>query len=415
MSIISVLPSEFTNLLNASERLSGVTRRKEVYANAQSTVVNPNQPIKFFIANDGETVANDYKDSTVNFFAPGVISSGTGTFCSYSQPTGITCIFNKLEVQYGSVQVIQVLNYNLLFAMWLMSQPINTWLTTYNITMGCASTQTQANADFLNAAKWYSVPIGKICELLDVTWPSGLVKDQLQINLYLEQASNCIQTDYTGQNATYSVVNAQFHYSELELSPALGAMLREKRDSTGISIPYSTYGNYETNGINGSTSIQNVLPFSYQRFTGMLCVARNSALVNLQSTVNKLGAFELYNQLQSTKLKINNQYYPNDKCYGPIELYNHFLESYDIDFNKDTYAGSSWTTQMQINLSCAQFQNHLVVDNNMITGLDVSTSSSTLIHEMVTTGLPNTVLFDYYAQYIAMVVIGKGGSITLIE
>lgn len=407
MSIKSIIGKEL-DFFSDAERLSGIKENVEVYDNAQQQSVSAGQAVHIYVSNCD---AADFRDATLRFTFNGIAGSG-GTY-SATPDGGIAGIINKIRVLFGSQLVYECIDYNLLMSFWSLSQGVQAYQTSLNVLMGTNESLSTRTSNFSNANRVWTVPIGKICNILDKVLPIGRISNQMHIEIWLEQPQNCLSSDQTGPS--FSISNPQLHYKQLILTDEYKKALDAKLSSGVIQIPFVNYVNYITTIANTVTKQQNTLPWKYSRFISFFNINRDQVNISTQTYQTKFTNFLLYAQFVNSKARCNNKYYPADAVNGVTENYIQYLEAVDKNLNDDTNVGSNWSQYFNVSLSVTQYPKHLTENDESIQGLDISTSASTLIHEMILTGAPTLVQQDYFAQFMSLITIDGKGNLVYLE
>lgn len=390
------------------EKLAGVNKRTEsyVYPETGSNAYGPSNNIIRFRFNNGML---DFRDSMWEFNA--TCSATGGTYVRFSQ--GIGCIVNRLVLKIGSNTMIDTCNANLLYSLFNLSQDPGYLSTTATILEGYGNAASR-NADATNVNRFYNLKLGNICELLNIVWPADFIADQITLEIYLETASRCIETD--GTAPTYQVNFNQYHYGVFECTSEYMELVRNKIASDGIMIPYKAYENYVSTLTANSTNIQTVLPFKRQCLLSVLYAARNNANVSNPAINDKFETFLNYAQFSSARLKINDQYYPNDKVQNTYEAYLQNLEVWDCEYLLPIQYGADWTNNFIVSQSVTQNPRHLNPNGaqDIISGIDTSLSTSTITAEIILQagGAPVLEEVQYYGRFYGMMYIRPNRTIT---
>lgn len=387
------------------EKLAGIQKRIEsyIYPETGNNSYGPTNNIIRFRFNAGML---DLRDSFWEF--TGTCAATGGTYCRFSQ--GMSCVINRLRVLVGSNCMIDISNANVLYQLFLLGQDPGFLNSTAAVLMGYTS-QTVRNTDATNANRNYNINLGYICELLNIVWPSDFISDQICVEIYLEQANRCIETD--GTNPTYVINTNQYHYGAFECTEEYLSLVRDKINSGGIMIPYKSYENYVGNVTAGATNIQVVVPFKRQCLLGITYCARDNTVVSNPAISDKFQTFLNYTSFSSSRLKINDSYWPNDRVNNVYEAYIQNLELWCLEHVLPVQYGTNWPQYFVISQSVAQDPRHLD-HNDIISGIDTSQSTSTVTAELVLNSPGASVLEEvqYFGYYYGLMYIRPNKSIT---
>lgn len=387
------------------EKLAGVNKRTEsyIYPETGSNAYSPQNNIIRFRFNTGML---DFRDSMWEFNA--TCSATGGTYCRFSQ--GIGCLVQRLVLKIGSNTMIDTVNFNLLYSMFNLSQD-PAYLTTTAAFLEGYTSQATRNADATNTARYYNLKLGNICELLNIVWPADFISEQVTVEIYLENPNRCLESD--GTNPTYVVNFNQYHYGVFECTSEYYELLRGKIASEGVMIPYKAYENFVSTLPINSTNIQTVLPFKRQCLLSVLYVARNNANVSNPAINDKFETFLNNAVFNSARIKINDQYYPNDKVQNIYEAYLQNLEVWDKELLEPVQYGNDWVDYFIVSQSVTQNPRHLEM-NDVISGIDTSLATSTITAEIIlnSPGAPVLEEVQYYGNFYGLMYIRPDRSIT---
>lgn len=400
----NVIPKSL-DFFSQVEKLAGVQKRTEsyIYPETGNNNYGPNQIIRFRF-NAGML---DFRDSMWEFTA--TCSQTGGTYCRFSQ--GIACIVNRLVVKVGSNTIIDTIYFNQLYQLFLLSQD-PTFLTTSAAVLQGYTSASQRSTDGSNSNRYYNLNLGYICELLAIVWPADFISDQVTVEIYLEDPNRCLESDGTG-GITYVVNTNQYHYGVFECTEEYLGMVRDKIATDGIMIPYKAYENYVGNIVANATNIQTVLPFKKQCLLGISYCCRNNANIILPATNDKFQTFLNYSVYNSSRIKINDNYFPTDKVLNTYEAYIQNLEFWDVDHLEPVQFGNNWSQYFTLSQSITQDPRHLE-QNDIISGIDTSQATSTITAELIlnTGGAPALEEVQYFGQFYGMMYIRPNRTIT---
>jgi hypothetical protein len=393
----NVIPKSL-NFFDDIEKLAGVSERQEsyLYPETGNNAYGPQQSIIRFRFNAGML---DLRDSQWEFTA--TCSSTGGTYCRFSN--GIFTIVNRVRLLIGSQPVIDTIYFNQIFQLWLLSMDPNFITTTASILWGVGSQATR-NSDATNPNRFYNLNLSYVCELLGVVWPADFISDQISLEIYLEDPNRCIETD--GTSPTYVVNTNQYHYGVFKCTQDYLELVNKKIASGGIMIPYKAYDNYVSSISSGISNIQNVIPFKRQCLLGITYCMRNALTVASPATNDKFLTFVNYPVYNSSRLKINDTYYPNDRVLNTYEAYIQNLEYWCVMHTEPVDYGTSWPTYFVLSQSISQNPRHIDI-NDVISGVDTSMATSTITAELVlnTPGTATNQEFQYYGYFYGVLYI----------
>jgi len=411
MSITTIIPRDM-DFFSDIERLGGVERCVDVYENAQQQAVSGGQTMHFFFS---QCDAADFRDSFVRFSLQGNLN-GTGTVGAFQQ--GISCIFNRVRLLAGSDILIDILDFNLLYQNWIISNDINSVSSTLNIQMATSDNLATRQGNFTNNNKIYTVYLGWVATLLDKVIPVSALSKQLHLELILETPVNCITSDAV--NPTYTVLSPQYHYKQITFTSAYKQMLADKMARGGISLLYLNYSNYTIQVPASTTNISNTLPWKYTRMIGFNCIARNATNISSLAQDNKFSNYANSTIFVSGRVRVNNLYYPADAVNGNTEAFDQYLEFHDLKYNDNCLAATAWTADpgyFELDMNVNQHPKHLNANDWQIQGVDTSQSSSTIVHEVKfsSPGTATAQQWDYYVQFFSTMNINSSGNVNYQE
>ena len=307
--------AQFTDVIPESMKLTttrrGMACRRvpvKIRSEQQQYSSNGNKLIRFMLPNDS------LYDTRKGFLSFQVALQTTGG--TYRRiHSGIFSIIQRLRILANSTEIEDQRDYNRTYAaIWEMTQPIQ---VTSNIgvpTMGFGSQATR-NGLFPSSGSVYSF----VCPLLSGVLNTELLPmDNIQagvvLELYLDDAVNCVETDGTVPIITVS--NPEFHMERLEVDPSYRAFLRNKVATQGLNIGFRIWNRF-TNALN-TGSLQNItINTRNASMNGMINFLINSATIS-DPTVNDKFITWLptptggTGTLLSSQLKINGRTFPDE-------------------------------------------------------------------------------------------------------
>lgn len=397
--------------LQENFKYGGVISRQDVYQQAEQTSYLPNQKVQFYLPSN----MSDLRQHTLQMKINGTAYGAPATFTRFEQ--GISCIFNRLEVLFGSTTVMDIVNPNLLKTIIRYSSPKNYTDSTGKLLEGTGDA-TARNADFANANRVYAVNFN--CGLLNKVLPLNKVASQLIIRLTLADPTDCLVTDnVTGSAGTYQVVDPEFHYSVLVMSADYNQMYdRIVQERGGINICYRTFSNFQSTNslLTGVTNSQIVLPFRYSSVLAIMYVMRNAADLQNPLIEGKTTQFN-FNDIVGSRYKLDSIYYPTDTSRSVQDLYTEFLDTWNLGYYSDVLIGENYETttfvQSQPLLKHPKSNRDIQGELN---GLNTSSSGTSVIAEVrLGTAIPANQQMDFYCWHGVVVKLLANGSIMLFE
>jgi hypothetical protein len=152
--------------------------------------------------------------------------------------SGIFSIFQRLRVLVGSTEIEDLRDFNRLYALlWEIIQPIDVTGNLGVTSMGFG-TQLQRNALGATPSQGYACPLfsGVLnTELL----PFDNFNSSMQLELYIDDAINFVETD--GTSPQIAISNVVLHMERLELDQSYRAELRNYVATRGLTIGFRTW------------------------------------------------------------------------------------------------------------------------------------------------------------------------------
>lgn len=264
---------------------------------ASSYASNSTNIIRFFFNNTGIV---DFTRGFLAFDLTLTTPGGTSTYMRVEQ--GIWNLFNRIRLTTGG-ELEDMREYGRLHTL--------IWETHRDPDVGAAlgelwgyGTQAQRNTWGATASKDYSMPL--LCGLF-LTGPltMGLFTQRLQLELYIENPLNCLETD-ANVPVVMSFTNVYFHYETLELDTATANSMANAAKS-GVRYPFKSYVFYTQPVISAQADL--LIPHSS---TGIDCFINVMVQNDNMSvtTVNDKKLMWLANGLTTYVLRFNNEFYP---------------------------------------------------------------------------------------------------------
>jgi hypothetical protein len=279
---------------------SGTRKEIRLPAVATSYATNSDSIVRFFFSSDGIL---DFRRGYLSFDLT-VNCSTPYTYLRVSQ--GIWSIFNRLRL-VATKELEDIREYNLYNSCLFESLRDEDIADVIGPSCYGFATQAERNS-FSSTTKTYSMPV--LCGFfLTGAVPMKLLKQRLELQLYLEQVSRCIETDANIADVSYTLTNIYFHTEELALDPAVLGELQSLMGS-GISYPYKRFVHYVQPVINSRSNL--VIPHVGSGIEALLHVFRNSNSLSNPLLNDKLLTYSRIN-VEDHQLRINNDLYPPEK------------------------------------------------------------------------------------------------------
>lgn len=276
----------------------GMRKELRLPAVATSYSSTSDRIMRFFFSSDGLL---DFRRGYLSFDFT-LTCSSPYTYLRVGQ--GIWSIFNRLKLLAGGKELEDIREYNLYNS--LLFEQLRDEDISDVIGPSCYgfATQSERNA-FSSTTKTYACPI--LCGFfLTGVLPMGLLKQKLELQLYLEDPSRCIETDGNINNVSFSITNLYFHTEELRLSGAVTSELQSLVNS-GISYPYKRFTHY----VQPVTATRNnlVIPHVGGGIEAFIHVLRDGSNLGNPTINDKLLTY-IPSNVTDHQLRINNEYYP---------------------------------------------------------------------------------------------------------
>lgn len=402
MQIEGAIPQSLDFFQNVPIINKYVSKREEtfVYPEAANSGYSPQNSIIRFSLSNGML---DLRKSSWEFYA--TASATGGTYVRFSK--GITCTVNRLRVMCGTTVLEDIINFNLLYAAKLLSKDPAFLSTSATVLMGYGDAAAR-NTDNANPNRRYVVNLGFLSDLLNRVIPQNYMNSQLRIELYMEQAGRCIETD--GTNPTYTINNNQFHYSLLKTTSEFDNLIQFP-----ILISYKSWENYVNQYAASTNNSQTIIPIKKRQMTGIFSVSRNQTDTNNPASNDKFQTYQLYSQFGNSRYKINNTYFPLDKVEDTYDSYIQMVDFWRVKYNQPIQYGNSWPTSF-INAQNICQRTSADEADDYICGIDTSKDTSSVVSEITfNSGVPALQEVQYYAQYYNVITINGDKSVVLFD
>jgi len=381
--------------LTENFKLGGVLSRQDVYQQAENNVYSPGQKVQFYLPSQ----VSDLRDHSVQFKITGTAYGAPATVTRFVP--GIAGIFNRLEILFGSTTVMDIVNVGLLKNIIRYGKSTNYQVQTGKLLEGTDPSTVDRNTEFANPNRVYAVNFN--IGLLNRIIPLAKIKSQLIIRLTLAGAVDVLVTDNaTGTAGNYEVRDAEFHYCALVMGAAWNSLydsVVSKRN--GFEICYRTYSNFQnTNALQaGTTNSQIVLPYRYSSLLSICYIMRNSADIIDPLSDTKLTQFN-YNDINTSRLKVNSTYYPLDNTRSLQDLYTQYADTFGISYYADTYAAISFGTSTFIQAtSLMRHPKENRAIKGSLNGLNTVSSGTSIVTEVrFNSAIAATQQIDFFSE-----------------
>lgn len=213
-------------------------------------------------------------------------------------------IIRRVEIEINAQTFTECDEWNVLACLVNKGEPVNYYDTFGRITAGTGLKRSWTGD------RRFSLRIGRTMELLDHYFPLHLIPGvQMRINLYLEDPRRCLVWGPNQTNASYTIVNPEFHYHSLSISPELTQKFRNDINGDGLVMGFTSYQNLTDTLNNSQKDI--ITNFNFSRFLGIVAVMREENYINDPQNDFKNTSY-CRNDIQSYRLKIGGQYWPRD-------------------------------------------------------------------------------------------------------
>lgn len=233
--------------------------------------------------------------------------------------SGIFTLFQRVRIRAGSTEIEDNRDYNRIYAMlWEMLNPIDV-TGNIGVTVLGFGTQAQRNALGAQSSTTYACPVfsGVLnTELL----PLDNIKSGIEIEFYLDDAVNVLETD--GTNPSFTVSNVQFHIERLDMDPSYRARMASMVASQGLKLGFRVWNRFSTPLTTGSLQ-QITINSRNSSVNGMLNIFVNSSQL-ADPTVNDRFITWLptptgaTGSISTSQLIINGAIFPDE----PIDCFN---------------------------------------------------------------------------------------------
>lgn len=282
----------------------------KIRSEQQAYSSNANKMVRFMLPNNAlYDTRYGYLSFTLTLTVTG------GTYCRVH--SGIFSIFQRLRIIAASTEIEDLRDYNRLQAiLWETINPIDVTGNIGVVAMGFG-TQAQRNALFPTSDFVCPLFSGVLnTELL----PFDNFNAPVVLELYLDDAVNCVETD--GANPIVTISNPVFHIERLEVDPAYRARLSTMVSSQGLQIGFRTWTRF-INALNTGTTQQLTINARNSSIYGLLSILVNSSQIS-DPTVNDRFLTWLptptggAGTLTQSQLQINGRVFPDE----PVDLLN---------------------------------------------------------------------------------------------
>ncbi len=299
MSVKPVIADDM-NFFTDSIKLSGISQRVESFDNCQQASISNGQVGHIFVS-DSDLI--DFRNSSLRFT---VTTTQTSNNDGALPDSGVGALISKVRISIGSELITEIVDFDLLFAFWTLSQGTQCYNTILTQMYGASWTLSQRQSAYNAPTNVYMVPIGKVCDFLNKVIPvSKFNGQQIHLEIFFNSWQNCCSG--TGSIGSFSIQNLQFHYDQITVTGEYNKLLNDKLASGVIQIPFLNYINY-TNTIQPSVNRQSsTLPWKYSRFISFFNINRIQANLTDPTNTQKFTNYQLYSQFIQAKFRANNK------------------------------------------------------------------------------------------------------------
>lgn len=341
-------------------RQGPIGARKEFKLPPENTSYNTNSNniVRFFFTNSDII---DFSRGGIAFDV--TINAPGATYARLAQ--GVWSIFNRIRLSTGQ-ELEDIREYNRLHSLLFEATREPDVGGVLGSVYGYG-TQAQRNAWGATASKDYMMPL--LCGLfLSGPLPMEIFTKRLQLELYLDNPRNFVETDAPG-DISVTLTNIYFHYEVLQLSePTRTSFISQAM--SGSKYPYKSFVYYTQNltGARGDIAI----PHASTAIDAFINFMVNNDNVS-NPTVNDKFLTWNYNGCTEHTLRINNEFFPIEPCIAQDDpqsylMYLRWIEKWKIggtynnpptisfeDYNNnrflivyqlETYPGESLVNQM---------------------------------------------------------------------
>lgn len=408
-----ILPNDM--LINPELNYGGVIARTQTYILPSTGAGNygPQGKIQFTFPNE----MMDFKNSTFQFTLNGTAGGGA-TYTRINQ--GIKSIINRITVQAGSKTILDINNYNQVSLLNDLSKDFNLQSTSLKVAMGYG-TPTERNNYFASSTKVYAVQLYSLHEeFWHAIMPYNMTKVQLVMNIYLEEANKCIESD--GTNPTFTINNCEYHYSSLVPSDGWVNMFNQRLSSVD-NFPTYSYNSYDVIEDQslcqvGVSNISKVLTFKYSQLSGIGIIFRNLAGIDSFATNNKLNNF-VYPAITNRQLKIGGISFPNDQQSSNPDEFSMLCEYYDTSMQRVplgfavNYDGTGVAPSTYgLFFPLAKFPYQEEDDGIKSQGLSTDIGTNIVLSISFSAPLPSALVMTVFARYNNTIIYNSNGTVS---
>ena len=244
-------------------------------------------------------------DNIIDFTRGGIafdvtITAPGATYVRVEQ--GIWSIFNRVRLTTGA-ELEDIREYGRIHASLfeLYREPLVGGILGETYGFG---TQAERNIWGATPSKDYAMPL--LCGLfLTGVLPMQIFTQRLQLELYMEDPTKCIETDSPGP-VSITLTNIYFHYEVLQLEASMTRSLLMAATG-GVRYPYKTFVYYTLPVIAATMDL--LIPHSSTGIEGFISFMVQNNNQN-DMTANNKKLIWLKNGCQQHQLRINNAFYP---------------------------------------------------------------------------------------------------------
>ena len=399
-----VLPSALDVLSNKPAVISGINQR-HVSSYINSTKGDASFPggsvMKFLFP--AECI--DFSNHSLQFAV--TINKTGGTYARLA--SNCSSVFSRAKLLIGSLVIFDTQKFNLLDNYNSLFKNTN-WFTGLGKLFRGTGDATYRDSQ-TNDGQKYLLNLGCVIELLNVVLPLHRIKNALTLELTIENAKNCVETD--GTDPTISISGAEFHFDTLSLDQRFENELTSMIANGGLCIPYRIYENFESSIEPSATSKSVQLPFRYQALQGVINIVRVTENIGNPAVNDQMTNYFGYANFSNSVLKINTQLMPNDKINNSLEPLELNLQLFRKKYNEDIYIANNWAKYFSITFPLLQDGEDFTYD--VLQGINSTGGQFSLIHQLTYNTNTANLTLDYFGVCGACLNIFSDGTVNYVQ
>lgn len=323
--------------------------------------------IRFRFPSDGIV---DFRESCITFGATTTILGAIHPLL----PKDITGLLSRVVVKLNGQPVVDEIGFNLFEIMTSNKNPAGWESTVGKLTKGYSDVALTREANAANVNKRYAIQFRR-----------GLFHDKIiplkfcpefQVEITLAQPSDCLFRNAAIGTLVYTVNDVKFHFDTLNLDASFDQFVLSKINGGGLPIIFRTITNYQYPSFVG-TNLQFQLPIKVSAAQQVYMVMRNQAAISDDTVDTKLTTYN-NNNFGNHRLKINNEYLPNDAIRSTIEAWEALSDAWGISQDDECRGATNYETTSFI--LAQQLDPHRETD--LSTGVNLANGSSSVIVEI---------------------------------